>query len=163
MPEKREDDYGEIREDELIKKLVPDPNNPDVKRVTGFVMGKSSRPGYWRLYLSVDLNHHLEFRQSDTVHAAKIREGRTVVWLKPDAKITETRTASGSQDFVEGGLIQQYLRRRGADVAGLLGFRDTRVMAADGSGCAHTGCSAGCTPGYGCGGGSDTIGYTCGC
>jgi hypothetical protein len=155
---------GEIKPNEILDRIVRDPANPNVKRITGFLMGKSDKEDYWRLYLSVDLNHYLEFKKEDTLHAQQFRTARTVVWLANDAKVIETMTHSGSAEFLTGNLLNNFLRRRGLDVSGLIGSGRMRLMEADGSGCAHTGCSAGCTPGYGCGGGGgDTVGYTCGC
>lgn len=34
---------GEIKPDEIIDRLVTDPDNPNVKRVVGLFLGKSSR------------------------------------------------------------------------------------------------------------------------
>lgn len=168
MPEKDRSQYEgktapEPMPDEVIERVIKDPANPEVKRLTGFLMGRSDKDGYWRLYLNVDLDHYIEFRKEDTLHAQQFRPASTVVWLKSDARVIEKIARSGSVEFLQGGLLRDYVRRYGPNFAGLLAGPRMRLMAADGSTCAHTGCSAGCTPGYGCGGGGDTIGYTCGC
>jgi hypothetical protein len=161
MNDNPQDSGDEIRPDDILDRIIRDPANPNVKRVTGFLMGKSDKDDHWRLYLNTDLNHYIEFRRKDTLHAQQFKPGCTVVWLVTDTKITETMSRSGSIDFLSGNIVSSYLRRHGADFSGLVGSR-MRLMAADGSGCAHTGCSAGCTPGYGCGGGG-TVGFTCAC
>jgi hypothetical protein len=176
MPDKRSDresKYNEPLADEIVDRIVEDPGNPEVRRLTGFLLGKSDREGYWRLYLTVDLNHYLEFRKEDTLHAQQFRQGRTVVWLKPEARVTEKLTKSTTVEFLRGNMMGDYIRRHGASFVGMVGSGlkmmagetngscPTPAFGCDGSGCAHGGCSAGCTPGYGCGG--DTIGYTCGC
>lgn len=151
-----------VTPDEILERIVPDPANPDIKRLTGFLLGKSDRENYWRLYLTVDLNHFIEFRKEDTIHAQQFRPSRTVVWVKPDARITETKNESGTVDFLRGNMLSKFLGRRLGGFSSLVGS-PMRLMEADGSGCAHMGCSVGCTPGYGCPGGGDTTGYTCGC
>lgn len=137
---------------DLADRLVPDPSDPDVRRLTGFLLGKSNRDGYWRLYLTVDLNHYLEFRQEDTLHAEEFRPTRTVVWLRSDARVHETKTRSAPVDFLQGDIRRGFLR-------GVSGAPQMLLNAAECpmSGCGH--CTASCShlPG------GDTIGYTCGC
>src|SRR6266704_2694377 len=94
------EDHKGVTPDEILERIVPDPANPDVKRLTGFLLGRSDRENYWRLYLTVDLNHFVEFRKDDTIHAQQLRPSRTVVWLKPDARVTETKNESGTVDFL---------------------------------------------------------------
>lgn len=153
--EKKNSGRADISEDEVVARIVSDPNNPDVKRVTGFALGKSSRDGYWRLYLNVDLSHYLEFEKSATLHAKQFREGRTVVWLKSGTRVIETKARSAPVDFLEGEISRGFAR----------GFSGVSMVmnAADcpGSGCAH--CTASCSSLPGGGGDSSTIGYTCGC
>ena len=180
MPEKsdRESKYNETLPDETVERIIEDPGNPDVRRLSGFLLGKSDRDGYWRLYLTVDLNHYLEFRKEDTLHAQQFRPARTVVWLKPEARVTEKLTKSTRVEFLRGNLMGEYIRRHGRSFVGMVGSGlkmmadptdmiectngscPTHAFGCPGSGCAEA-CSAGCTPGYGCGG--ETIGYTCGC
>jgi len=152
MPERKENE--DIGSDELLDRLVSDPANPDVNRITGFLMGKSNREGYWRLYMSVDLNYYLEFRKEDTLHAQQFRPSRTVVWLKKGAIVHRTNLASAPLEFLQGEIRRGFLR--GIGFSGGPHF----VMLDDscpGSGCAH--CTVACSnlPG------NDTVGYTCGC
>ena len=169
MPEKssdRDSKYDETLPDETVERIIEDPGNPDVRRLTGFLLGKSDRDGYWRLYLTVDLNHYLEFRKEDTLHAQQFRPARTVVWLKPEARVTEKLTKSTKVEFLRGHLMGDYIRRHGRSFVGMVGS-GLKMMAGDTNGSCPT-------PGFGCddsgcgcngeaGGGGDTIGYTCGC
>jgi hypothetical protein len=155
-----EDKNFDLGEDpELVDRLVPDPANPDVRRLRGFLIGKSNREGYLRLYVNTDLTHYLEFPESDTVHAKQVRGNQTIVWVRPQTRIQIVKTDSISVELLRGNIIRDQLTRTVGS-----GFRMmARAAGADGSGCAHAGCSAGCTPGYGCGGTDDTYGYTCAC
>jgi hypothetical protein len=138
--------------DPLIDRLVPDPGNPRVKRLTGFMMGRSQLEDHWRLYLSVNLDHYIDFKKEDTLDAHQFRPARVVVWLKAGARVSETKTSSVPVEFLQGEIRRGFLRgtsglpRIFADSAGC-----------PGSGCAH--CSVACSnlPG------GDTVGYTCGC
>jgi hypothetical protein len=143
---------AEVRPSEILEQIVRNPAQPEVRRLTGFLLGRSDRDDYWRLYLTVDLNHYLEIRKEDTLHAQEFRPGRTVVWINPDAKIAETNSATAPIDFLKGDIQRGFLR-------GVSGMQQQFLAAADcpGSGCAH--CSVACSnlPG------GDTVGYTCGC
>jgi hypothetical protein len=101
---------AEIQPSEILEQIIRDPAQPEVKRLTGFLMGRSDRDDYWRLYLTVDLNHYLEIRKEDTLHAQEFRPGRTVVWVKPDAKLVETNSAVAPVDFVRGDIQRGFLR-----------------------------------------------------
>src|SRR5437588_11419076 len=58
----------ELRQDELIEKLVPDPAAPpDVIMLAGW-MGKSHRAGSVRLYLTPLLNESVEISEKVVLH-----------------------------------------------------------------------------------------------
>lgn len=147
---------SEVCEDEIASRVVPDPDNPSVRRLTGFLLGRSNKDGYWRLYMNVDFDHYVEFEKKATLHAEQFREGRTVVWLKPDTKVRETKARSAPIEFLQGDISRGFAR----GVSGMVG----PVFAADcpGSGCAH--CTAACSSLPGTPGDNpNTVGYTCGC
>ena len=101
---------GPIQPDDWVGKVVPDPENPDVRRVVGFGLGESDRPAYWRLYLNSDLTEYLEFRKEDCLHAKQLESGGyTVAWLKPDAKIAHTRTQEAALEFLRGDIRSRFL------------------------------------------------------
>ena len=150
--ERREERQHPPAYDPLIDRLIPDPANPHVKRLTGFRMGRSQLPDHWRLYLNVNLNHYIDFKKEDTLDAHEFRPARVVVWLKPGARISETKTSSVPVEFLQGEIRRGFLR-------GASGMPRVFADMADcpGSGCAH--CTAACSslPN------GDTVGYTCGC
>jgi hypothetical protein len=146
--------------DDLADHLVPDPANPDVRRLVGFLLGKSHRDGYWRLYLNSDLTHYIEFSKEDTVHAKQVGPNRTMVWVKPQTRVQVYQTASVPVEFLKGDVLKDAMGG-----AGQSGFGRTMMAMAGASGCAH--CqqtpSCPCHPGTGVSGGADTAGFSCGC
>src|ERR1700736_1812143 len=83
---------NELRQDELIEKLVPDPATPpDVILLAG-LLGRSDRTGYVRLYLTPLLNEYVEISEKDVLHHQKIPPalnplGGTLVWIRREANL----------------------------------------------------------------------------
>jgi len=129
---------SDIRGDEGVDRAVPDPSHPDVSTLSGFVLARSDREDYWRLYLNDRLNHYFEFRKEDTLEARQIRPTRTLVWVRPGTRVHETTTVSAPVDFLLGDVRRGFFR----------GIGGLALMMADsegcpGSGCAH--CSVACS------------------
>jgi hypothetical protein len=95
------DREGPIQPDDLIRRLVPDPANPDVERLVGFRLGESDRSGYWRLYIDMDLSDYLEFRKDDVLDGKELPDGSTVVWQK------------AAEQFLSGDISERFLRATG--------------------------------------------------
>ena len=108
-----------LKPDAIVERLVPDPSVlPDVRVLTGF-LGKSSRGSYWRLYVNPNFDDYVEFSEADVVHSHSIeaeggRLGGTVVWLKREANLRRTRTASreAQADFLQGSIAAHASRRK---------------------------------------------------
>jgi hypothetical protein len=89
---------ADFAEDELVTRLIPDPSAPpDVRLMSGW-LGKSSRPGYWRLYLTPKLSRYLEFEERAIRHHQRLTSadaplGGTLVWVDRDASVLETQTS----------------------------------------------------------------------
>ncbi len=145
--------------DDLADRLVPDPTNPDVRRMVGFLLGKSHRDDHWRLYLNGDLTQYLEFRKADTVHAKQISGTQTVVWVKAQTRVQLFQTGSMPVEFLRGVILEDQLS--GARMSGLR--RAMGVAMAEASGCAHCQNTPSCPCHPGTGVSSDTAGFSCGC
>lgn len=115
---------GPLTEDPLIANLVPDPAEiPDVRMYVG-MLGKSSRPGYWRLYTSPQLTEFLEIREEDIVHAEQMEAAQallrgTAAWIKADARLVRTQMGATQvqTDFLSGDIARMHLG--GAQAGGL--------------------------------------------
>jgi hypothetical protein len=107
---------SKLNEDELIKNLVPDPSQvPDARMLFGF-LGKSSREGYWRLYLTPELNRYVEFQEEDVLHTLSFATpenplGGQAAWVKREANLLHTRTVSreAQAEFLEGDITAKFL------------------------------------------------------
>ena len=119
-------------QDELINNLVSDPSQtPDTKVLVGF-LGKSNRAGYLRLYLTPELNSHVEIAQDDLLHSQSLATaenplGGTMVWVRSDADLIYTRSEKrqAQADFLQGDITSGFMPK--ADMAGLSG--DVQMLA----------------------------------
>lgn len=109
-----------VREDDIVRALVPDPARlPDVILLVGF-LGESLREGRRRLYLTPEFSDYVEFHSDDLAHS-KTLDGEadplsvTAVWLRREANLLRTRSSSreAQADFLQGGITAGYLTGSG--------------------------------------------------
>jgi hypothetical protein len=119
-----------------------------------------ARPGYWRLFRTLNLDEYIEFLELDVVHieqqpSAPGQDQRLVpviIWLREGARVRPIRV----HDFLVGEVANQYMPE--ADLAARLGEERRLQPFADPA----AGSFAGCTNQSGCGGTvSKTAGMTC--
>jgi len=111
-------DPRELKQDALVEKLVPDPAAPpDTIRLVGF-LGKGTRAGYWRLYLTSQLNEYVECHEDDVVHTQSLATEQnplagTMAWIKRGAKLLHSRTTSvqAQAEFFQGNIMDRFLMR----------------------------------------------------
>jgi hypothetical protein len=101
---------GRLPEHELVTRLVPDPGAPPVYALLGGYLGRSSEPGFCRLYLSPDLASYVEILESDIANVAE-ESGVQTVWVKPSAVLRVTRAVRREQaDFLRGEISADFFR-----------------------------------------------------
>jgi hypothetical protein len=142
-----------LNEDELVRKVVPDPSRPaQPTAVLDGLLGRSAREGHWRLYLTSNLSEYAEFKEEDLVHTEKIPPDQpplvgveaTRVWLRQGAEVEYTRTESRrvQAEFLQGaefatGRIREFPAvmgaRRGGQPAGIWCI-DTMIVGDGGGG-----------------------------
>jgi hypothetical protein len=107
----------ELKENNLVQRLVPDPGKPKeaTVMVTGY-LGKSSQQGYWRLYLSAGMNEYIEISEDDIVETQSLESkenptGGTTVWLRNGAQTIYTFTGNfkAQADFLGGDITSSML------------------------------------------------------
>jgi hypothetical protein len=111
--------FAALVPDPLVESLVPDPGTqppPPTVTLVG-LLGRSPKEGYWRLYLTMELNHYAEFKQEDVLRSAKIPRMEppfmglqgTIVWLKREAEVEYTRTVSRRvrAEVLQGGITMR--------------------------------------------------------
>jgi hypothetical protein len=131
-------DQRELKQDALVEKLVPDPAAPpDTIVLVGF-LGKSARAGYWRLYLTSELNDYVECREDDIVNTQSLATeltplAGTMMWIKPGAELLHTRTTSiqAQAQFFRGEIMNRFLA--GSRMRALFGSRRIIPFAGGGS------------------------------
>jgi hypothetical protein len=144
MPEQQEPEESQtqlgngnesLKQDEIIRNLIPDPTAvPDVRVLIGF-LGRSPRDKYWRLYLTLELKDYIEFSGEDVVHAQSFGTeqnplGGSIVWVQRDAKLQHTHTTPTrtQAEFLEGEVTQRFLPEIGRK--GAIGGTDKVALAA---------------------------------
>lgn len=106
-----------LKPDALVERLLPDPSEPTAAtRFVGF-LGKSTRPGYWRLYLSPSLNDYLEIADEDILDSHEIEPatsplGGTVLSVRPTAQVVRKRerVTEARNAFLRGPIATRFLR-----------------------------------------------------
>ena len=90
---------------------------PDVIVLAGY-LGPSSRKGeWWRLYLTMELNHFVDIRADDIVYVEDAGDqtlSGVAVWVRKDAKLWHMFIASEhveAQHLRQGDLARRYLPR----------------------------------------------------
>jgi hypothetical protein len=105
-----------LQQDRLVEKLVPDPaaHEPAVQ-LTGW-LGKSTRGGVWRLYLTPQLDEYVQFPETAVVHSEQLdvsqsAAGGTMVWLKAGTSLDHTQVVSKTvqADFLSGDITDSYM------------------------------------------------------
>jgi hypothetical protein len=92
-----EETYGGVKgleQSPFVEKVMPDPSKPTSVIPWVGLLGKSSEDGYWRLYLTIELDSYIEFKEEDVlafdiIPAEQSRLGVEAarVYLKPEARI----------------------------------------------------------------------------
>jgi hypothetical protein len=103
------------REEKLIQDLVPDPAQvPEARMLLG-MLGRSSREGFLRLYLTTELKDYVEIDDSEVLLTRSLMTpenplGGTAVWVRADANIEVTRRASEDSEeaFLTGEITARF-------------------------------------------------------
>jgi hypothetical protein len=109
---------AEQKPDDLAAKLVPDPTKlPDVVVLRGY-LGKSTRAGYSRLYVTVSFNEYVEVADEDVLAKRSLAAdedplGGTVLWVKRDATLLRATVCLAQEHaaFLTGEITARALRR----------------------------------------------------
>ena len=101
--------HQELRQDELVDKLMPDPSQPQPLTVISGFLGRSQQAGHWRLYLTPTLDEYVEIPEEDIVHNQLLGPeqsifGGTMVWVRSASPLQYSRTTSRQiqAEFLQG-------------------------------------------------------------
>lgn len=102
-----------LKEEDFVSHLVEDPSRlPDTRLLIGF-LGNSGKEGYWRLYLSPELNEFLEFQEKDVLRSQPLADsqlGGTAIWIRREAELQHTRTTTreAQAQFLQGTIASAF-------------------------------------------------------
>ncbi len=115
-----------LQQDPLVDRLAPDPGQvpADLIRLAGF-LGKSTKPGHWRLYLNPELSEYVEVAEADIVHS-QANSGDpnamagTSLWVRRGASLQHTRVESRQveAEFLQGDITGSMLAGQTARAPG---------------------------------------------
>ena len=102
--------------DDLIARLVKDPNNPPGLLLLSGYLGASSEEGHVRLYLDEELSRYVEIPKDAIRHAQELSPeqsplGGSLVWVAREAELMHGRAGAkpGAASFLEGWLTDEYM------------------------------------------------------
>jgi hypothetical protein len=103
----------DLSQDPLIDALVPDPaaGPPNAVVLQGF-LGRGTKDGSWRLYLSSSLDEYVELQQEDILYARKLPEDQgTMVWVPKSVRLEYVRVQSAQveAEFLAGPISEANL------------------------------------------------------
>jgi hypothetical protein len=101
----------EIETDELLERLERERAGGSVIKLVGRFLGNSDREGYYRLYLTDQLDRYFEFPKDATLDAERFPSERVIVWLASGTRVVETFTHDVPEDFLRGALQSDNARR----------------------------------------------------
>jgi hypothetical protein len=105
-----------LREDDIVRDLIPDPSKLPKTRVFVGFLGKASRTGFLRLYFTETFTHYIEFRKNDMTHSRPLSKkkypiGGTMVWIRQKARLRYSgpKPYEGEAEFLKGGIASEFL------------------------------------------------------
>jgi len=131
------DDWKNLTEDDLIKQLIPDPNNHDIPNVlVGLMMGKGSDAKTIRVYTTLQLNQFFQIPADKILGVKRYPMGQIAVWIPGDLRVQLTTSHTLSGDFLKGSIQAAHGRRGGGGVSGLV----SAMIGTGGGGTSFGGC-----------------------
>ena len=118
----------EIKTDEIADRVARERGG--LIRLTGQFLGNSEREGYYRLYLTEQMDRYLEFSKEGTLEAERFPSGRMVVWLRAGTKVVEVASRPVSEEFLSGSIGASTRQRPRGTMR--------TMMAAAGDGCGYS-------------------------
>ena len=102
----------------LIEELAGDSVEPPPLVVLSGYLGTSTRGGYHRLYLTLDLSEYVEIPVDQIVRSERLEgepssAGATILWVNPQARLLHTRsvTLTAEAEFLSGNITGAYLEQ----------------------------------------------------
>jgi hypothetical protein len=103
----------ELEDDDLLDRLMPDPNNPDLNVLVGVFLGRAPDAKSARLYTSLRLNQYFQVPRDKVLGAKRFPSGRIAIWIPGDLRAQLVTSNSLPGDFLKGGIQSAFRGRAG--------------------------------------------------
>jgi hypothetical protein len=122
MAQEQQGRPDDLRQDPLIDALVPDPGAGPTSAVVlqGF-LGRGTKEGGWRLYLSASLDEYVELQEADILYTRKLPDDQgTLVWVPKSLRLQYVRVQSEQveAEFLSGPIAEANLAGAAASPIG---------------------------------------------
>ncbi len=133
--EEHRDDWKDLVDDDLIRRLIPDPDNPNVNVLTGVLVGRGRDQKTLRVYTTLQLNQFVEVPIDRILGVKRFPMGQVAVWIPGDLDVQVTTTNTLSGDFLKGSIQAAHGPSTGG-VSGLV----SAMLGTGGGGTSFGGC-----------------------
>jgi hypothetical protein len=133
--EGRMDDWKDLADDELLKRLLPDPDSPNVNVLMGMLIGRGRDDSTLRVYTTLQLNQFVEVPADRILGVKHLPMGQIAVWIPGDLDVRVTTTSTLSGEFLSGSIQAAHGRAGGG-----LGNLVSAMMGIGGGGTSYGGC-----------------------
>lgn len=129
------DDWKDLADDELIKRLLPDPDSPNVNVLMGMLIGRGRDDSTLRVYTTLQLNQFIEVPADRILGVKRLPMGQIAVWIPGDLDVRVTTTSTLSGEFLRGSIQAAHGRAGGG-----LGNLVSAMIGGGGGGTSFGGC-----------------------
>lgn len=97
-----------LEEDDFIKRVLPDMDNPDLNVLSGMFLGKGADEKNVRLYTTLELNQYFQIPKDKILGLKRFPSGRIAIWIPGDLRLQLITSSTLSGDFLKGGIQSAY-------------------------------------------------------
>jgi hypothetical protein len=102
--EGRMDDWKDLADDELVERLLPDPDSPNVNVLMGMLIGRGRDDSTLRVYTTLQLDQFIEVPADRILGVKRLPTGQIAVWIPGDLDVRVTTTSTLSGEFLKGSI-----------------------------------------------------------
>jgi hypothetical protein len=134
--ERRMDDWKDVVDEELIKRLLPDPDSPNVNVLMGMLIGRGRDDSTLRVYTTLQLDQFIEVPADRILGVKRLPMGQIAVWIPGDLDVRVTTTSTLSGEFLKGSIQAAH----GHSGGGLGNLVSAMIGGEGGGGTSYGGC-----------------------
>jgi len=101
----------DMDDDELLKRIVPEPGAPDVVVLTGVFLGRGGETNTLRLYTAMDLSQYFQLPKDKVLGVKRMPQGQVLVWVPRDLRVQLVASQTLPAEFLRGSIQSAYMSR----------------------------------------------------